>query len=234
MKKMPFGIWMLLILPFCILGVCALQIFVTGRGCAGDPEWENYTETYLSIAEAEAALGEEMGLGRLLDPTDAPYDGWRQYIEKEYGADMLAKLEKERTTLTPYEEVILYHEIGGGAEQPDSWEQLEARIRYDGRAHGSGKDEIHYPHISFLLYFKDTNINAAYDKAKCSYIHNNGEEVAYQEYTDNRGYYGFTARFEWNGYPAILSTESPTDSWFGMKTLKRLLQWDMIYIPAGV
>ena len=205
MKKMPFGIWMLLILPFCILGVCALQIFVTGRGCAGDPEWENYTETYLSIAEAEAALGEEMGLGRLLDPTDAPY-----------------------------EEVILYHEIGGGAEQSDSWEQLEARIRYDGTAHGSGKDEIHYPHISFLLYFKDTNINAAYDKAKYSYIHNNGEEVAYQEYTDNRGNYGFTARFEWNGYPAILSTESPTDSWFGMKTLKRLLQWDMIYIPAGV
>lgn len=232
MKQIPAVAIIALLVIGTIVFVC---VFFTAihSGQSGDPEWENYTETFFSMAEAEAVLGEKLELTKLLAPTGELDDGWRRYIEKEYGADMLAKQEKEWTIPEPFEEVILYHKTGGGVEQPESWEWLEARIRYDGKRYGDIEDEIHYPNISFMLYFEQPNDNAFVDRGVYNYIHKDGEEVAYQEYIDHRGHYGFYALFEWNGRKCILTTESPNDNWFGMKTLKRLLEWDIIYIPDG-
>lgn len=232
-RKITLGFKIVIIIPIALIGFC-IWFCVVHSGQLNDPSWEEHTETYTSIADAEAALGEDLLLSRLLDPSNAPYEGWRQYIKAQYGADMLAKLEKERAS-SPFEEVILYHEIGGSSEDPQSWEEITACINYSGLASGSPEDGPQYPQVNLTIRCKEpeTAEEVWMDKVKYSSMSNNGDEVFYWKETDDQGMHHFMARFVLGDRWYYLSTESPNDSWFGMKTLKRLLEWDMIYIPAG-
>ena len=94
MKKIPLPAVIILVMAAVLIGFYAWFAAIH-TGQSGDPAWENYTETYPSIAEAEAVLGEDLLLNRLIDSSDEPYKGWHQYIEAQYGTDMLEKLEKE-------------------------------------------------------------------------------------------------------------------------------------------